>query len=447
MRKALFIALLALFVAPPAFSQFSRIETITLLNNNNTVAQTFAGPFSIKVGAACTWSVTGTVATINCAGGGGGVTTVNGLSGALTLAAGTNITIVPAGNTLTINSTGIGGTIAAGQLAGGSGANTIGPVGMAPWQFAQDGTSDLDCYADPGCGIELVEGAPMVSPQTFIFPNSIGLSDGVTSFITQVAGGLLQLGAPQLGVNTTGQLVSGLAIGTAPFLVTSTTLVANLHAATANSSATVTGLTPTTCTNQFVTAISATGNGTCTTDVLASAQHANQGTTTTVLHGNAAGNPSFGAVSLATDVTGQLPIAAVGSAGLSATSPITIAATGVIACATCQVAGGAVTATTYSTATNCADSAGAAACGSAAAGAFVVDAAATTVVVSTTAVTANSEIFVQYDSSLGTRLGITCNTTVALPSVTARTAGVSFTVTVPVAPITNPSCYNFFALN
>lgn len=40
---------------------------------------------------------------------------------------------------------------------------------------------------------------------------------------------------------------------------------------------------------------------------LASADFANQGTTTTVLHGNASGNPSFGAVNLPTDVTGVLP--------------------------------------------------------------------------------------------------------------------------------------------
>ncbi len=58
-------------------------------------------------------------------------------------------------------------------------------------------------------------------------------------------------------------------------------------------------ITTTTCTNQFVTAISATGTGTCSSATLASAQFANQGTTTTVLHGNAAGNPSFGAVAYA----------------------------------------------------------------------------------------------------------------------------------------------------
>lgn len=41
---------------------------------------------------------------------------------------------------------------------------------------------------------------------------------------------------------------------------------------------------------------------------LASSDFANQGTTTTVLHGNASGNPSFGAVALATDVSGLLPL-------------------------------------------------------------------------------------------------------------------------------------------
>lgn len=62
-------------------------------------------------------------------------------------------------------------------------------------------------------------------------------------------------------------------------------------------------------TNQFLSAISGIAAPTCTTVTLASAQFANQGTTTTVLHGNAAGNPSFGAVNLVTDVTGNLGVA------------------------------------------------------------------------------------------------------------------------------------------
>lgn len=72
-------------------------------------------------------------------------------------------------------------------------------------------------------------------------------------------------------------------------------------------------ITPTSCTNQFITAIGATGIGTCTTDTLASAQHANQGTTTTLLHGNAAGNPTFGSV-----VTADIAANAVGSGQLNA---------------------------------------------------------------------------------------------------------------------------------
>lgn len=51
------------------------------------------------------------------------------------------------------------------------------------------------------------------------------------------------------------------------------------------------------------------------TITLASADFANQGTTTTLLHGNAAGNPSWGAVDLATaQVTGVLPAANVDTA-------------------------------------------------------------------------------------------------------------------------------------
>lgn len=65
-------------------------------------------------------------------------------------------------------------------------------------------------------------------------------------------------------------------------------------------------ITPTSCTNQFVTAVSAGGVGTCTTDTLASAQHANQGTTADLLIGNAAGNPSWGKAALATMVSGIL---------------------------------------------------------------------------------------------------------------------------------------------
>jgi hypothetical protein len=58
------------------------------------------------------------------------------------------------------------------------------------------------------------------------------------------------------------------------------------------------------------TKITANAKGLVTTianATLASSDFANQGTTTTVLHGNASGNPSWAAVSLTADVSGDLP--------------------------------------------------------------------------------------------------------------------------------------------
>jgi hypothetical protein len=102
----------------------------------------------------------------------------------------------------------------------------------------------------------------------------------------------------------------------------------------------------------------------------------------------------------------------------------------------------------YYSATNCADAAGAAACGSAAAGAFVMDAAATTVTVSTTAVTANSRIFIQEEPAQAAELGITCNTTIARTyAVTTRTASTSFVVTASAAPVANPACLVYHIIN
>jgi hypothetical protein len=69
-------------------------------------------------------------------------------------------------------------------------------------------------------------------------------------------------------------------------------------------------ITTTSCTNQFLTAISAAAGGTCTTVTLTGAQFANQGTTTTVLHGNAAGNPTFAGISFADLVSTEVASAA-----------------------------------------------------------------------------------------------------------------------------------------
>lgn len=111
---------------------------------------------------------------------------------------------------------------------------------------------------------------------------------------------------------------------------------------------------------------------------------------------------------------------------------------------------GSVSSAAYLTATNCASSASPAVCAAAPAGAFVIAAATTSVVVNTTKVTANSEIEITPDLSLSSRLSVTCNTTIATiinPIVTARSAGVSFTVTIPGTLVTNPACYTYSITN
>jgi hypothetical protein len=71
-------------------------------------------------------------------------------------------------------------------------------------------------------------------------------------------------------------------------------------------------------------------------------------------------------------------------------------------------------------------------------------------VVNTSAVTANSEIFVtqRADTTTGTRLGVTCNTTLstAITQITAVTAATSFTINLGTIT-TNPECFSYFIIN
>lgn len=96
-------------------------------------------------------------------------------------------------------------------------------------------------------------------------------------------------------------------------------------------------------------------------------------------------------------------------------------------------------------------SAGAAAIGEAApvGGFFTIAAGATTAVVSSGSVTPNSKIFVQEDSTLGTALGVTCNTSppTNIFEVTARSTATSFTVTANSAAVTNPYCLSYLIIN
>lgn len=293
MKKLLGVCILALlFCALPAHAQFSRIIQIQGRQNTNALAFTYASPFTIKAGPDCAWTVVATVATFNCAGGGGGFANTS-LSNLMAVAI--NTSLLP----------------------------------------AADSTIDV--------------GSPAQRFRAGYFA--------------------------QLFVNTTNETTTP----AVTFRDNASPAGAGVFFFLANSGETQISMTP---------------------------------------DGASAG-------SFDVDASGNLVLQ--GRTQVGSNSPFS--------------------ALSYRTNTNCSDSAGAAACGAAPAGAFVVDAGATTVVVSTTAVTANSEIKVHYVSYLGTRLGITCNLIASLPTVTAITAGVSFTVTVPAAPVTNPACYVYDIVN
>jgi|GEM_PF-3192748 len=100
------------------------------------------------------------------------------------------------------------------------------------------------------------------------------------------------------------------------------------------------------------------------------------------------------------------------------------------------------------TTSNCNSTASPASCSAAPNGSVAMATGGTTLVVNTTAVTANSQIIVMEDSSLGTRLGITCNTTTGRDyTISARTAGTSFTIKSSASPSGNKACLSYMIIN
>lgn len=118
---------------------------------------------------------------------------------------------------------------------------------------------------------------------------------------------------------------------------------------------------------------------------------------------------------------------------------------------------GKLQAQAYLTNTNCAvigtaANPSVASCSAASSGSFscATNASTATCQVNTTAVTANSEIFIEgrNDATTGTRLGVTCNTgiTTALPEISAVVAGTSFTINLGTFSV-NPECFSYFIVN
>lgn len=235
-------------------------------------------------------------------------------------------------------------------------------------------------------------------------------------------------------LNTALGITSTLATGTAPMVIASTTKVANLNVDLLDGGDWAAPVAIGTTTPAAATFTTVTANTSVTSPIVQ----------------NTGDVADAGVVRLANaDIIGWEASPAGSDVTLTVNSSEVLVASGAFQ-ATTVTATTSTTSPLYVSTTNCSDSAGDAACGAAPAGSVVVDAADTTTVVSTTAVTANSQIFLQIDAGLGTRLGVTCNTQAASvfnPRVTARTAATSFTITVDAGPTTDPLCMSYFIVN
>jgi hypothetical protein len=108
---------------------------------------------------------------------------------------------------------------------------------------------------------------------------------------------------------------------------------------------------------------------------------------------------------------------------------------------------GNILSATEATEGQCFSTATPAPCGSFIDGFVAIPAGSSSVTVNTSTVTANSNIQLVFDSSIGSKLGVTCNTTAQQPYVSSRTAGTSFTISVPANFSTNPGCIGFHIKN
>ncbi len=136
------------------------------------------------------------------------------------------------------------------------------------------------------------------------------------------------------------------------------------------------------------------------------------------------------------------------SIGSTTANSVKIGRTGVTTTILGSLIAGPANLSSLSTASNCSSIVVPADCGSAPAGSVVLPAGGSTLVVNTTAVTANSQILVTEDSSLGTRLGVTCNTAAGRTyMVTARTTGTSFTIQSDKNPVASGACLSYWVVN
>jgi len=236
---------------------------------------------SIPNGALANSSVTVTAGTGMSGGGavslGGTITLTNaGVTSFATTLSGLTVTPASTGNVS------LGGTL--GATSGGTG-QTVYAVGDTLYASSTTALSKLNISATAGTFLRSTGTLPAWS--TLVLPNAATTGDLLYASSANTIGNLLDI--------ATGNVLLSGGVGVAPSYgkVSLTT--------------TVTGILP--------IANGGTNSGTALSGSTIMVSNGTQivqgtaGTTTTVLHGNAAGAPSYGAVVLTTDVSGILPLA------------------------------------------------------------------------------------------------------------------------------------------
>lgn len=181
---------------------------------------------------------------------------------------------------------------------------TCTPGQTIAWHLVQDGTGGRTFAPPTNFDAVTIDGTPSTATDVFY------AYDGTNGRLLSVNGKATPflLGqAPERAAPTTATSC-GSGLGCLWFDSTN-----HIPSAKDNNSGTVSNMiVPSTCSNQFISAVGVAGTITCSTVTLTGAQFANQGTTTTLLHGNGSGNPSFTSV-----VTNDLAANAVTSAKLA----------------------------------------------------------------------------------------------------------------------------------
>jgi hypothetical protein len=280
------------------------IDVIQFQDSAGTIVKTFAAPFKIKCSTNLTCTASGSTLTMTAAGGGpgGGYTTLQ------------NATVAIAQES-TLNWT--AGIVCADNAPSTRSDCALANVAAVSHKFFNSVVSGALVLAQPDYGD--LTGVPATFAPTA--HNLLSASHGDTTAAAVVRGD----GVFAIGATPTWQRLAHPATTGGYFKWNGTDVVASSLAASGTG-------TPTACSNQFVTGLTlnadAAPTSTCTTATLASAQFANQGTTTTVLHGNAAGNPSFGAVVQGDVTNGYVDLSSVQSPGGDKTFSGSIRVTG-----------------------------------------------------------------------------------------------------------------------